>query len=258
MRNHLCRADLWSISCRCPPLHFYFAPASFNNCVRNLLNKASRPHREELLFSSTHQTRLQTTAIMSEVTNEKAEANTNVLTISRPSPARQASNQSINVMSTIEDIDSTHSMTPPATAINEKFPTVTSSPYYNHRTQASESKQNINVVHTSFDHDLEAQTLTQQKTEASQSKTGLLKKKCTTNIDPAWPGRDQLKMRKKQMKREKACCGWWVGMDSKKKTLVKVLIFLVIVALATGLGIGISRALDTGAWTKSGANTPIS
>jgi len=194
---------------------------------------------------------------MSEVTNEKAEAdNNNVLTITRPSPARQVSNQSINVMSTIEDIDSTHSMTPPPTAHNEKFPNATSSPYYNLRTPASESKQNINAVHP-FDQDLEAQILTQQKTEASQSKTGLLKKKCTTTVDPAWPGRDQLKMRKKQLKREKACCGWWVAMSSRKKTMVKVLVFLVVVALATGLGIGISRALNTGVWTKSGSNTPI-
>jgi hypothetical protein len=191
---------------------------------------------------------------MSEVTNEKAEAdnNNNVLTITRPSPARQVSNQSINVMSTIEDIDSTHSMTPPATAHNEKFPNAASSPYYP-QTPASESKQNINP----FDQDIEAQTLTQQKTEASQSKTGLLKKKCTTTVDPAWPGRDQLKMRKKQLKREKACCGSWVAMSSRKKTMVKVLIFLVVVALATGLGIGISRALNTGVWTKSGSNTPI-
>jgi hypothetical protein len=160
-------------------------------------------------------------------------------------------------MSTIEDIDSTHSMTPPATARNEKFPDAASSPYFNHQTPASESKQNINVAHSSFDQDIEAQTLTEQKTGASQSKTGLLKKKCTTNVDPAWPGRDQLKMRKKQLKREKACCGWWVGMSSRKKTLIKVLIFLVVVALATGLGIGISRALNTGVWTKSGSNTPI-
>jgi hypothetical protein len=190
---------------------------------------------------------------MSEVTNEKAEAdNNNVLTITRPSPARQVSNQSINVMSTIEDIDSTHSMTPPTTARNEKFPNAASSPYYP-QTPASESKQNINP----FDQDIEAQTLTQQKTEASQSKTGLLKKKCTTTVDPAWPGRDQLKMRKKQLKREKACCGSWVAMSSRKKTMVKVLIFLVVVALATGLGIGISRALNTGVWTKSGSNTPI-
>jgi hypothetical protein len=191
---------------------------------------------------------------MSEVTNEKAEAdNNNVLTITRPSPARQVSNQSINVMSTIEDIDSTHSMTPPATAHNEKFPNAASSPYYNLQTPASESKQNINP----FDQDLEAQTLTQQKTEASQSKTGLLKKKSATTVDPAWPGRDQLKMRKKQLKREKACCGSWVAMSSRKKTMVKVLIFLVVVAFATGLGIGISRALNTGVWTKSGSNTPI-
>jgi hypothetical protein len=195
---------------------------------------------------------------MSEVIDEKAGANTNVLTITRPSPARQVSNQSINVLSTIEDIDSTHSMTPPTTAHNEKFPNTPSSPYYNHHSQGSESKQNITLVHSSFDQDLEAQALTQQKTEPSQSKTDLLKKKCTTNIDPAWPGRDQLKMRKKQMKREKACCGWWVDMSSKKRTMIKVLIFLVVVAVATGLGIGISKALNTGAWTKSGANTPIS
>jgi len=195
---------------------------------------------------------------MPEVTNEKVEANTNVLTITRPTPTRQVSNQSINVLSTIEDIDSTHTMTPPASARNEKFPGPPSSPYY-HQTHASESKQNINIGHSSFDQDLEAQTLTQQKTEAGQSKTNLLKKKCsTTNIDPAWPGRDQLKMRKKQLKREKACCGCWAGMSSKKRTMIKVLIFLVVVAMATGLGIGISRALNTGVWTKSGSNTPIS
>jgi hypothetical protein len=195
---------------------------------------------------------------MSEVTDEKAGANTNVLTITRNAPARQVSNQSINVLSTIEDINSTHSMTPPATAHNEKFPNIPSSPYYNHNSQATESKQNITVVHSSFDQDLEAQTLTQTKTEASQSKTDLLKKKCTTNVDPAWPGRDQLIMRKKQLKREKACCGWWAGMSSKKRTTIKVLIFLVVVAVATGLGLGISKALNTGAWTKNGANTPIS
>ena len=196
---------------------------------------------------------------MPEITDEKAGANTNVLTITRPSPSRQVSNQSIHVLSTIEDIDSTHSMSPPATAHNEKFPhDVTSSPYTDYHSHASESKQNITVGHSSFDNDLEAQTLTQQKTDVSQSKTGLLKKKCTTTVDPVWPGRDQLKMRKKQMKREKACCGSWAALSRKKKTMIKVLIFLVVVALATGLGLGISRALHTGAWTKSGSNTPIS
>jgi hypothetical protein len=40
--------------------------------------------------------------------------------------------------------------------------------------------------------------------------------------------------------------------------MIKVLIFLVVVAIATALGLGISKALNTGAWTKNGANTPIS
>jgi hypothetical protein len=72
---------------------------------------------------------------MSSPIDEKSAIETNVLTITRPSPARQQSNLSVDILSTIEDIDSTHSLTPIQTAAtNEKSldrETSPFSPFYN-------------------------------------------------------------------------------------------------------------------------------
>ncbi|EHK96844.1 hypothetical protein M7I_7430 [Glarea lozoyensis 74030] len=68
---------------------------------------------------------------------EKIAPNANVLTITRPAASRQTSNQSFEVLSTIEDVDSQHSLTPTRTAHSEKSAIMTqSSPY-------TDSKQRI-------------------------------------------------------------------------------------------------------------------
>jgi len=176
-----------------------------------------------------------------------ADPNPHVLTITRPSAVRQASGNGIAVMSTIDDIDSSHTISPAHSVRNEKSMDV-ENPYYNHNT---ESKQNITMMDT---RDIEAQNLTQLNSQACLSKTGLLKK---TRCDPAWPDRQELKMRKKALKRDQACCAAWAGMSKKKRSIITTVIVLVILGAAIGIGFGISRHVGGGAVTTKGTNTPL-
>ncbi|KAH8670255.1 hypothetical protein BGZ60DRAFT_375691 [Tricladium varicosporioides] len=67
--------------------------------------------------------------------NEKSGGN--VLTITRPVPSRQPSTQSFDHLSTIEDVDSQHSLTPTRTSHSEKSAIMTqTSPF-------TDSKQDI-------------------------------------------------------------------------------------------------------------------
>lgn len=188
--------------------------------------------------------------ITADAAEEKAAPNTNVLTITRPNPSRQASGTGIAVMSTIEDIDSTHSMSPPPSARHEKSMDH-ENPFYN--PTRGESKQNFNVNHSSFD--LEAQGLTPQKTECS-GKSGLLMKK--SRCDPAWPDRQELKQRKEAAKRERACCQMWAGMSKTKRGIITTVVVLLFLGAAIGIGLGVSKRVGGGAVTKQGTNTPLS
>lgn len=194
---------------------------------------------------------------------EKTDDNiTNVLTISRPTPALARQHQ---ILSTIEDIDSTHSMSPPQSPSGHNEKTLEISPYstFDNDTRAraaltSESKQNINVIHHSpYDTDIEA--LTPQRTQCSQSKTGLLKSKCKTNIaDSAWPTPQELKQRKKALKKQDMkCCGFWVNMQKRYKALVFIAIALTIIGLGAGLGVGLSRKVGGGVYLHGNPNAPI-
>jgi len=205
---------------------------------------------------------------------ETKEPVVNVLTITRPSIANQASSQ-VDVLRTIEDVDSTHSLTPTLTRSHDEKAsleqkTTAFSPFYNPtptryslEAQKSESKQNINVISAAYDTDVEA-CLTPQKTEASCSKAGLLKAKCGKGMDmdcTVWPGQKAMKMKKKAMRRERGkhdLCGCMAGMNRKTKIWIKVLIALVIVGAAVGVGVGVSRAVGGGVWKNNqNSNAPI-
>lgn len=180
----------------------------------------------------------------------------NGLTLSRPQPARQHLGL---VLSTIEDVDSTHSLTPPHSAVHEKNNLDSfNSPYqsYSHETR-SDSKMNVNVVHSSFENDIEAQGLTQEKTQASQCKTNLLSMKTKSCIDPAWPGRNNLKHQKKMAKRERACCRPWASLSKKSKGIISGVVLLVILGVALGVGFGISERVGGTITTGNGTNKPI-
>ena len=207
-----------------------------------------------------------------EVNSESNASTTNGLTITRPTPARQQSSQGVDVLSTIEDIDSSHTLTPTHTLHNEKISsereTSPFSPFYNPNptrrsleAQKSESKQNINVISSTYDTDIEA-CLTQQKTGAgSSSKGALLKSKSRKDDCPVWPGQQQMKKKKKMMRKERGkhnLCGWMAGMSKTTQMWIKILIALLVIGAAIGIGIGVSKAVGGGIWkSSSNTNAPI-
>jgi hypothetical protein len=175
------------------------------------------------------------------MSDHNPELNTNVLTITRPAATRQQPSHSIDVLSTNDDYDSARSsISPPQSAHREKA--VANSPYSFHK---SESKQNINS--SVFDTDIEA--LSQQKTEAGSSKTGLvnIRSKGVSSAN-AWPNRVEQKMMLKARKRDKASCGCWAGMTKRNRNIVKVAVLLILIGLIIGLCIGVTRAVHGGVW----------
>jgi hypothetical protein len=203
---------------------------------------------------------------MSAVDEKPAAASsTNVLTITRPSNARQNSNQSIDVLSTIEDVDSTHSLSPTQTSHNEKsldHETSPFSPFYNTapsryslEAQKSESKQNINVINSAYDTDVEA--LTPQPTKNA----ALFKSKSGNPECTVWPGQNAMKMKKKAMRRERNkhnVCGCMAGLDKRTRIWIKVVIALLVIGTAVGVGVGVSKAVGGGVWKSSNnVNAPI-
>ena len=185
---------------------------------------------------------------------------TNVLTITRPSNARQNSSQSVEILSTIEDVNSTHSLSPTRTAHNEKSLEGENSlltPIYNpaptrssFEAQKSESKQHINVINSAYDTDVEALT-------PYATKTGLFKSKSGNPECTVWPGQNAMKMKKKAMRRERNkhnLCGCLSGLDKRTRIWIRVLIALLVVGTAVGVGVGVSKAVGGGIW-KSGNNS---
>lgn len=203
---------------------------------------------------------------------KSAPASKNILTITRPVPTRQPSNQSMGILSTIEDVESTHSLTPTHTRHNEKSldrETSPFSPFYNPtptryslEAQKSESKQNINVIQSSpYDTDLEACLSPQLTTKSGNM--GLLKTR-TGNVECAvWPGQKALKQKKKAERRERGtfmmCGGCMAGLSNRARLFVKVAVVLLVIGTAIGVGLGVSKAVGGGIWKSStNANSPIS
>lgn len=201
---------------------------------------------------------------------KSSDTTTNVLTITRPSPAsRKTSSAGVEVLSTIEDIDSTHTLTPTATSFDEKAREAHAfSPFYNPaptrlslEAHKSESKLNVNVISTNYDTDLEA-CLTPQKSAVSGSKAGLLNSKRRANEEcTVWPGQKMMKLKKKEMRRAKAkyvLCPCMAGLGRNTRIWIKVIIALVIIGGAIGVGVGVSKAVGGGVWkNNNNANAPI-
>lgn len=207
---------------------------------------------------------------------EKPDASNNVLTITRPAAASRApSNQSIDILTTIEDVGSTHSLSPTqSTSRNEKSierETSPFSPFYNPgptrqslEKAKSESRQNINVIKNPYDTDLEAASLAPQKTtNTCGGKISSLTSKTREDLEcQVWPGQSELKQKRKQMRRAKGedlmCCGCMARLNKKTKIWVKILIALVIASVAVGVGVGVSRAVGGGVYKdKDNPNAPI-
>lgn len=183
-----------------------------------------------------------------------------VLTITRPVPSRQPSHRS-DILSTIEDVDSTHSLTPTRTPTARDNDRETSpfSPFYSHPqtrnsldAMKSESKLNINV----YDTDLEA-CLTNSKTNvlSPQQTTKTFGLTRTNKSCTVWPGTQELKERNKLARQARMNrYNPMRNLDKKTKVWVKIAIALLAVGLILGVGLGISKAVGGGIW-KNSTNT---
>lgn len=73
-----------------------------------------------------------------------------------------------------------------------------------------------------------------------------------------WPSKQSLIDTHKAGKRQRRCrFDPMRNLTKKQKILVKVLLALVVVALAAGLGVGISRAVGGGIWSGDGYTRTI-
>jgi hypothetical protein len=173
------------------------------------------------------------------------------LTITPPQNLRLPSNRS-DMLPTIEDVDSTHSLTPTPTRSashsNDDRETSPLSPFYSHPTtrhsleaQKSGGKQNINI----YESDLEA-CLSESKTNMLHTRNASrLAKDCSV-----WPGQRTLKEQKKAARQQNSC-NPMRNLSKRTKFWVKILIGLLVVGLAVGIGVGISKAVGGGVWKSS-------
>jgi hypothetical protein len=114
---------------------------------------------------------------------------------------------------------------------------------------AVQSKTHLAV----YERDLEAGSLPLSAATTQQPKTSVdgRVKECTM-----WPSRQAMLEKKKHHKRARGC-RLFTNLNSKQRLWVKIIIGLLIVAAATGLGIGISKAVGGGVWSSPGQSKPI-
>ncbi|KAK1766258.1 hypothetical protein QBC33DRAFT_560163 [Phialemonium atrogriseum] len=63
-----------------------------------------------------------------------------------------------------------------------------------------------------------------------------------------WPGQDHWKRKAKAAKRERRACNCLAHLSRRNRIIVKILIGLLIVGIAVGVGFGVSKPLGAGIW----------
>jgi hypothetical protein len=76
-------------------------------------------------------------------------------------------------------------------------------------------------------------------------------KECTM-----WPSRQAVLDKRRQHKRRKGC-NLFKGLTSKQRLWIKIIIAMLVVGAAVGLGVGISRAVGGGVWAGEGRSKEI-
>ncbi|RKF56651.1 hypothetical protein GcM3_194009 [Golovinomyces cichoracearum] len=187
-----------------------------------------------------------------ETPNEKNPSSTNVLSIRR--------NSSTLATPTLRNLQTI----PSAAGNNSTYSLSPSSSVHKNSGEGSESsnspsdlKPNAIISKHSFQgDDIEAQNYTAGNVPASQSKTGLICHRETS--DPMWPNRRDLKLKKKALKREKASCTCWASMSRKQRSVISTMIILVILGAGLGVGFGISKRVGGGIINTKGTNSLVS
>jgi hypothetical protein len=191
--------------------------------------------------------------------NEKLEPVTFGVTIQRPSSPPQPQ----PALPALRSPPSTESaMSTAAADITAKEMGVDSSnPYsafYKHpearrsmdASSAPQSKTHLDV-HT-FERDAEAGLpLSAATTQQPKSSVDGRVKECSM-----WPSRQAVIDQRKTYKRARGCT-LFKNLTGKQRLWIKIVIALLVVAAATGLGVGISRAVGGGVWAGQGRNKEI-
>lgn len=63
-----------------------------------------------------------------------------------------------------------------------------------------------------------------------------------------WPGQDHWKRKAKAAKRDRRACNCLAHLSKRNRIIVKVLIGILIVGIAVGIGFGVSKPLGAGIW----------
>jgi hypothetical protein len=133
------------------------------------------------------------------------------------------------------------------------------SAFYNHpvarrsmdAASAPQSKTHLGVV-TVNERDMEAGLpLSTATTQQPKSSVDGRVKECTM-----WPSRQAVMDQRKTYKRTRGC-NLFKNLTSKQRLWAKIVIALVVIAAAVGLGVGISRAVGGGVWAGQGKNKEI-
>jgi hypothetical protein len=193
--------------------------------------------------------------------NEKQEPVTFGVTIEKPtSPAPTQPLLSTPALRSPPSTESAMSSTT-ADLAKKEMPLDSSNPYsafYKHpearrsmdASSAAQSKVHLDV-HT-FERDAEAGLpLSAATTQQPKSSVDGRVKECTM-----WPSRQAVMDQRKTYKRTKGC-NLFKNLTSKQRLWAKIVIALIVVAAAVGLGVGISRAVGGGVWAGQGRNKEI-
>lgn len=173
---------------------------------------------------------------------------------STPSPAPLLPSSNASTMST-----ATADATAKEMAIDPSNPY---SAFYKHpdarrsldNVSAPQSKTHLEI--NTFERDLEAgvplsAATTQQLSKVSVDGRVREVKECTM-----WPSRQAVLEKRKDHKRKKGC-NLFQGLTSKQRLYIKIIIALLVIGAAVGLGVGISRAVGGGVWAGDGKSKEI-
>ena len=123
------------------------------------------------------------------------------------------------------------------------------SAFYSHpttRTSLEQHKSESKVNFKTYEQDLEAGSRYVQSSDVPRTK-----KDCRV-----WPGKHQLIQKRNLMEKNRGC-NLMRGLSKKQKLWIKILIAMLIVGAAVGLGIGISKATGSGVFKTTNSQRPI-
>lgn len=194
---------------------------------------------------------------MADIRNEKPFFGVSLL-----SPLNSGGHPSNLAKPSIESMASTFGQpSTPCTPSQEGYDPTASpkpcSPFYSHprtRTSVEQAKSESKIAIKIYEQDLESGSRILSPEASHQAETApKAKDECTM-----WPCKnEQIKQSEARRKRRSRACGPLAGLTKTQKLWLQILLALVIVGAATGMGVGIAKATHTGVYKTQNTQSPI-